>query len=316
MTRNITFLLFCCCLSAVHLHAQEHVNVLHVSGQVEYYSQQGAKAVLISPGMELNINGKIRCKGASTAKLLSNGRTALVSGNKMHNLQDLVGAKAGEGNTGFTGRFLDFVEESVEESDSEEKLKKHHRQHMNKASGGVKGYASQAYTITPLLFASGKLPLSAVTFKWRSVAGDGPYTFSLLVPGEKPVAQLLVADTLATLDLKQLALSTDEAYEWSVTRGATAKSPAVSVEIDPQNMETAQNSISRLPYYSSASPIEQQIMLAYAYEENNCYYSANQVYTALRTAEPGNQLLHRLYAAFLARMDMLPEAIGLSLSPH
>ncbi len=183
---------------------------------------------------------------------------------------------------------------------------------MNKASGGVKGYANKAYAITPLLYASGKLPSSNVTFKWHSVAGDGPYTFSLLVSGGNTLAQVLVVDTAITLDLKQLPLNPDEAYEWSVTRGSTAKSTAVSVEISPQSVETAQKSISGLPYYLSASPFEQQIMLAYTYEEGNLYYSANEVYAALLSAEPDNQLLRRLYAAFLARMDMLPEAIALS----
>lgn len=316
MTLKTTLLLLCSCLLSIHLLAQERAYVLHVSGQVEYYSQQGAKPVSVSPGMELDLKGKIRCKGTASAKLLSNGRTTVVSGSKMRDLQDVAGAKAGESNTGFTGRFLNFVEESVQEGDSEEDLKKQHRKYMNKASGGVKGYANPTNTIRPILLASGKLPLSNVAFKWYSVAGDGPYTFSLLVPGGNPVAQVLVLDTVITLDLKQLALNPDEEYEWSITRGSTAKSVAVLVEISPQSMETAQNSISRLPYYTSASPFEQQIMLAYTYEEGNCYYSASQVYATLFTAEPDNQLLRRLYAAFLARMDMLPEATRLSASGH
>ncbi len=123
MKLKSTFLMLCSCLFAIQLHAQERVHVLHVNGQVEYYSQQGAKPVMLSPGMELDIKGKIRCKGTASVKLLSNGRTTVVSGGKMRDLQTVAGAKAGESNTGFTGRFLDFVEESVEESDSEEKLK-------------------------------------------------------------------------------------------------------------------------------------------------------------------------------------------------
>jgi hypothetical protein len=305
------FPLFCACLSAICLSAQGTAYVLHVSGQVEYYTQHGAKPVLIAPGMELDLKGKVRCKANASAKLLSNGRTILVSGSKMRDLQDMAGAKEAENNTGFTGRFLNFVEESVKESDTEADLKKHHREHMNKASGGVKGYANPAYNITPLLLASGKLPAGNVTFSWRPVAGDGPYTFSMLEPGGSPVAQVLVSDTLITLDLKQLALDPNEEYEWSVVRGNAAKSVAVPVEMAPQSLETAQNTISRLPYYSSASPNERQIMLAYAYEEDHCFYNANQVYAALLAAEPGNQLTRRLYASFLARMDMLPEATRL-----
>ena len=312
MALKTTFLLLCACLLATQMFAQDRVHVLHVNGQVEYFAQQGAKPVLLSPGMELDMKGKVRCKGTGSVKLLSAGKTAVVSGNKMRDLQEVVGAKAGDNNTGFTNRFLNFVEESVEESDSEEKLKKHHQQNMNKASGGVKGYANQAYAIRPLLLASGKLPASNVTFRWHSAAGDGPYSFSLIVAEGSPVAQLLVTDTFVTLDLKQLALVADEAYEWSVSRGAAAKSVSVPVEMAAQSMETAQKSTAALPYYRSAAPDEQQLMLAYAYEDAGCYYGAHEVYTALIAAQPDNQLVRRLYAAFLARMDMLPEALALS----
>ena len=213
MSLKTTLLLLCVSFLVNHLCAQEKAHVLHVNGQIEYYAQHGAKPILLTPGMELDMKGKIRCKGTASAKLLCNGRTALVSGNKMRDLEEVVGAKSGESSTGFTGRFLNFVEESVQESDSEEKLKKHHQQNMNKASGGIKGYANKEYTIIPSLLASGKLPASIVTFKWRSVAGDGPYTFSLLVSGANNVAQMLVTDTLITLYLKQLAVIPHESYE-------------------------------------------------------------------------------------------------------
>lgn len=310
MKTQLLFIVLCACLSNLRILAQGTAYVLHVSGQVEYYSRHGAQAQSVSPGMELDMKGKIRCKGSGSAKLLSNGRTTLVSGGKMRDLKDIVGA--GESSTGFTGRFLNFVEESVEGSNSDEKLKEHHRQFMNKASGGVKGYASNDYAIKPLLLASGKLPAGPVTFQWRKTAGDGPYTFSLLIPGGHPIAQVQVSDTAVTLDLKQLALDTDEVYEWSITRGNGEKSAAIPIEIAPQSMETAQKAVASSPYYKTASASEQQIMLAYNCEQDQCFYSAGQVYAALSAAEPENALLRRVYAAFLARMDMLPEAVKMA----
>lgn len=296
-------------LQSLYLNAQGSAHVLHVSGQVEYYSQHGAKPVLLSPGMELDMKGKVRCKASSSAKLLSNGKTLLVTGSKMRDLQDLAGAKGGESNSGFTNRFLNFVEESVKEGDSDEKLKEHHRQYMNKASGGVKGYASQTYAIRPLLISTGKMPAAPVTFQWRGAQGEGPYTFSIAEPGGSALLQVPVNDTMLTLDLSQVALLPDEEYEWSVTRGSAAKSPAATIMLAPSVVDATKNTTTHQANYKTASPDEQQLMLAYAYEEAGCYQNAYQIYSALHSAQPDNLLLRRVYAAFLARMDMLGEAV-------
>ena len=309
MTLKTFPFLLCFGLISLHLCAQGSAHVLHVSGQVEYFSQHGAKPVLLSPGMELSMNGKVRCKASSSAKLLSNGQTIVVSGSKMRDLKDLAGAKAGENNSGFTNRFLNFVEESVKEGDSEEKLKEHHRQYMNKASGGVKGYASPTFAIRPLLISTGKMPAAPVTFQWRSSAGEGPYTFSIAEPGGKALLQVPVNDTLFTLDLKQVALLPDEEYEWSVTRGSAAKSPAATIMLAPSVVDAVNNNTIHQSNYKTSSPNEQQLMLAYAYEEAGCYQNACQIYAALHSAQPDNLLLRRVYAAFLARMDMVGEAV-------
>lgn len=296
------------------LNAQTDVLVLHVNGQVLYYAQTGAKPVPLYSGMHLGLTGRVRCKGTATAKMVYNGKAFLVSGTKMRDVQDIVKSAGKASQMSFTGRFFDFVTESVKEGDNPENVKKHHRKYMGKTRGGIKGFGKPDYTITPLLFTTGKLPPARVMFNWRRASGEGPYTFNLLSATNKTIAQVLVQDTVLTLDLEQLALNLDEEYIWSVTRASNAKSAPVPFELCPSSVVERQTDLSHEPAFLSAEHTERQLMVAYRLEEERCYYTANNTYKQLLNADPNNVLLQRMYTTFLARMDMLPEANAMLLA--
>lgn len=290
------------------LRAQSDVLVLHVNGQVLYYAQIGAKPVPLYSGMYLGLTGKVRCKGSATAKMVYNGKAFLVSGTKMRDVQDIVKSAGKASQMSFTGRFFDFVTESVKEGDNPENVKKHHRKYMGKVRGGIKGFAG--FTITPLLLTTGKLPPAKVMFNWRPLnGGAGPYTFKLFDKDTTTIAQILVKDTVITLDLEQLALNLDEEYSWNVSKGAYDRSAPIRFEICPTSVVERQTDLSHEPAFLSADPTEQQLMLAYRLEEERCYYMANNTYKQLLDANPNNVLIHRMYTTFLARMEMEGEAL-------
>ncbi|MFN0033519.1 MAG: hypothetical protein ACKVUS_00545 [Saprospiraceae bacterium] len=307
--RTITIAL-CCLFLHVGLSAQ-NVVVLRVSGQVQYYAQHGAKPLSMYPGMELELKGKVRCKGSASAKLLYKGSTFLVSGNKLRDVQDIVKAAVAASPMSFTGRFFSFVTESVKDGESQEKVQKHHRRYMSKTSAGIEHYAEKEFKIPALLLTTGKLPAATIIFKWRNTPGEGPYTFRLFEPKGKQIAQLLVRDTSVTLDLDQLAMDIFAEYKWDVTRGEGTKSAPTPFEVCPDKAKEVQAEIAQDPAFQSADPTEQQLMLAYSLEEERCFYSANNTYAHLLAADPDNVLLRKMYATFLARMNMLPEASAL-----
>ena len=144
------FIALCCLWFQIGLAAQKEVIVLHISGQVYYYANYGSKPIMLFPGMELDLKGKVRCKGIGDAKLLYNGHSFLLSGTKTRDVQDVVKATAAASQMSFTGRFFSFLTESVKEGDSNEKLENHHRHYMNKTSGGIKGWATPTYSLVPL----------------------------------------------------------------------------------------------------------------------------------------------------------------------
>jgi|GEM_PF-1605758 len=307
--RTIAFSIFCLFLQ-LGLAAQNEVTVL--SGKLFYYPQAGSNPILKYAGTQLELKGKFRCKGSESAKLFYNGHYFWVTGSKLRNVQDVVNAAVKTNEMSFTGRFFNFLTESVKEGENTENVKKYHRKYMNKSSGGVKGFGPKpGYEITPLFINSGKLPPENVIFKWRNTTGEGPYTFHLFSQEDKMAATLLVRDTAITLDLDQLALNLDEEYSWNVTRGESAKSESLPFEICPNSVVERQTDLSHETAFQKADHTEQQLMLAYMLEEEHCFYAANNTYARMIADDADNALVRKMYASFFARMDMLPEAISL-----
>ncbi|MBL7809739.1 MAG: hypothetical protein JNN28_18100 [Saprospiraceae bacterium] len=306
MRAILIFTLYFC--FQLDLAAQGTIMVLHVAGQAQYLPHYGAKPIPLAPGDELEIKGKIRCKGSSTVRLIYDGVPISVSGTKMRDLSEIVRTASQQSQMTFTGRFFSFLNESVKEGVTDEKLKKHHRRYMNKSSGGIKGFASPDVTIKALLVATGKLPQANVIFKWRSIKGDGPYVFSIMNQNQKTVAQLLLKDTAVTLDLDQLYITLDEEYTWSVTRGEKDRSAQIPFEVCPAQDLNTEKELSHDSGFVKANQDEQQMMIAYQLEEDHSFYAAQKIYQRLLEKSPDNAIYKRIYASFLARRDMLPEA--------
>lgn len=290
------------------LNAQSKLVVLHVTGQAEYLPFYGAKSVYLAPGDELEIKGKIKCKGAGSIRLIFDGIPITVTGTKARELDEIVKTATRHSQMSFTGRFFSFLNESVNEGVTDEKLKKHHRRYMNKTSGGIKGFATPDATVKALLLTTGKLPAANVIFKWRNIQGGGPYLFTIQNAAHKDVAKVLTRDTAITLDLDQLALNLDEEYHWMVERGEKDHSAQIPFEVCPSPAIEQASEISNDASYQNAGPEERKLMAAFMLEEERFFYAANQIYQQLTQQSPDNAIYRRVYASFLARMDMLPEA--------
>lgn len=298
------------------LYAQSKLVVLHVTGQAEYLPFYGAKPVNLAPGDEIEIKGKIKCKGSGAVRLIYDGTPITVTGSKFREVEEIVKTATRHSQMSFTGRFFNFLNESVNEGVTDEKLKKHHRRYMNKTSGGIKGFATPEATVRALLLSTGKLPAANVIFKWRNVPGGGPYLFTIQNAAQKEVAKVLTRDTAITLDLDQLALNLDEEYTWMVERGEKDHSAQIPFEVCPSSAVDQHTDLSNESVFQHASPEERQLMTAFLLEEERFYYAANQVYQQLTQQSPDNAVYRRVYASFLARMDMLPEAEKLIEPKH
>lgn len=298
------------------LAGQSAVFVLRCSGGVQYYTQAGAKPQALSPGMELSAAGIIECKDQGSARLICNGATTTITGNKTFRVQEFMQSAGKPSQMSFTGRFMSFLSENLKGSASPGSLEKHHRDYMDKVGGGVKGWSKAEYTIKPLLIGTGKMPAAKVSFAWRPVAGQGPYTFYLLAENGGEIARISVRDTIITLDLDQLALRLESEYAWKVTRGASDQSANIPFVLISPALSIESAGYGKDPGYMAADAPDRLLMQVYSLEQERCYYSAYQMYRSLLSSDPGNGLFNRLYGAFLARMDMMAEANTSLFSNH
>jgi hypothetical protein len=308
--KAILFSMLVLCLSSLATAQNNTAIVLHNIGQVQYMSSKNASAARIYPGMELSLNGKIRCLKGGSAKLLYKGQTFNVSSGRLQDISEVVKSASSGSQMGFTGRFWSFITESVQESESTEKLQKHHQRYMSKTSAAIKGYATKKQKADYALLLAGKLPAATVTFRWRTTPGVGAYQFLLADEKGKAVAALAVRDTMLTLDLEQLVLDYQGEYQWEVKRGQTEE-PVIALPFTlmaSNTTEMVRQKLSSEPAFQQASVEEQNLMMAYFLEQDQSFYSAALLYDKLLAQSPDNPLYRRLYATFLARMNMLAAA--------
>lgn len=298
------------CLS-LSLTAQK-VTVLHCSGQVNYFAQNNSTPRKLYPGLELPLDGRIRCNKGASAKLLYNRKSFLVKSTQIQDIKDIVGIEDKSASMSFGGRFLNFLTESMQESESTDKLQENHRRYMNKTTAAIKGYSAKDYSIPTDFLNIGVLPAERVIFKWRNSSGSGAYTFTLQDETGGTVAQLLVRDTFVTLDLSELMLDSQAEYQWQVSRNHNQdRSAPLAFRVDANSKSKALKAIDKTADYQAGDSAEQQLMLAYQFEQNQCFYNADELYRQLYKASPDNVLYRRLYSAFLMRTNRMEESIGM-----
>lgn len=302
------WIFFAAFIFGLNLNAQETtVTATHTIGIVEYFKQTGAPAQHVFPGMKMELSGSLRCKSNASVKLLYRGVAFENNSNKLMTLAELVGSVNTEGQADFTGRFWNFIHKSVEETDSEEKLKANHQSFMERTRGSKKGLGSHGYVISAIPLASGVLPLDVITFKWRKPADQAACVLEIRSTEGERLVYVQARDTIVSLDLRQMALQSAREYEWVVAQSDSSTSAVLTFKLAPDIIQKADSKLKEDKGYQSASLEERQLMRAYYFEEAQCYYLADETYSALMAASPENKFIRMIYAAFLSRMDMLPE---------
>jgi hypothetical protein len=299
------------------LPAQNEVVVVHVLGEVSYFAPQQKQAQAVYPGQRLALDGSLRGQSGASIKLLYQGQSFTFEGGKKRELRELEQAAKAGSRLGFVSRFWEFLYSSVKQSADEKRLEEHHRQYMEKAYAGIKGFARQQdYPIrSPLLYA-GKLSDALVTFQWSGMPPDGAPRFQIRRSGSgTALLSASVRDSTFSVHLAQLQLQPATEYLWQILPAEdTATGPrsaATMFTYDPGAAAEVWQELQRYHEYQHSTPVEQALMYAYALEDAGFWYDAAQQYAETAAAHPRNQLVRDARAAFLARMDLLQEAQAL-----
>lgn len=285
--------------------------VLRVQGKVDYYATRDAKAVRLTSSQKLGVRGAIHLHAGASAKLQYGENTYDLDEAGAYDLPTLISQQSTSKSLGFASRFWSFVSEGIRNTDDKQKLEKYHRQYLSRVGGGIEGFGQFESILTNQL-AYGRIGDSTLTLIWRSTGIDSTYDFYLLREFDgAAVLALSISDTSLTVPLDSLTVG--EYYRWQIRQEAAdpdtllmTQSFAFSYEPDRQR-----KSLKELPMvkdYREALPLEQRLMEAQVMEKQNFLYYTERLYQELLNAHPEDEMVQRLFAAFLARKGQVDRA--------
>ncbi len=312
------FAVFVFLLIGFSLKAQQStVIVVSVKGQIEYSKDNSIAKERLIPGDKIANSGTIFLPKEAKVDLLYNGKLTSFEKEGTYNLNSVFGKKDNSSNLGFARRFWNFISEGLYSSDDKDALNEYGEQILA-VEGGVQGFSLEESTTQIIMPADGKIGIDIVTFQWhRSKNSPAFYHFNIYhSEKETLVFKAITRDTSITLDFSQLVFLSEESYDWFVEEegeeiedGEQTKSELKTFQYIPNANETIIRKAEKVSDYKKAGNFEKKWMEAVVMEQEDFIYDAYCRYNDLRTQEPDNLLVKKLFATFLVRQNLTQEAI-------
>lgn len=292
------------------LLAQASFIVIRTTGKVEYRESRNISPKRVLAGMEIPSEGTLNVGSGGSAKLLYSGQPIELKKKGKYNLKLLVDNKKSKSGPSFMSRFWSFINEGISNTGDSEKLQKYHQKYMEEATGGIRGFSETGNQILALDIATGIMAEDAVTFQWRTVPEAPVFNFEIFESNTgKLVFKGMTRDTFLYLDLKNIHLEQGIEHFWMVSTDAQddkkIKSEKKFFSIQPDNKQEILANLVGQEDYNLAEDIEKQLIQSHIFESNGLLYSAHSVYLEMMHSYPENELVMRLYKAFLARNNSL-----------
>lgn len=294
------------------LMGQEKVTVLTVTGHVNYFSGASNIGKRVLPGQLLPTIGFLRCDEGATAMLVFEGQRHPIKSKQEFDLKKLPKQKKRGSRMGYLGRFLNFIGSSVNNTEDNDKLEKHHERYMTSV-GGVRGFAQNEAAIKTFGYLSGPIAGGRVDFKWNYVGQVPFYQFEISKEGEEDL--LFMAKVRAnqlSVDLDELSIVQGEVYHWKVTAQTEGGEAISTVEV-PFSLEA--EALSKLltgnrlqKMQKSVEEGEEELVVLQQMQEQGFKHAAYSKYEVLLQQDANNLLIKRLFASFLAENDDLERA--------
>ena len=293
--------------------SQDNVLVVRANGGVTYYPAEGNPYTVYS-GTYLPISGQIATAAGAGAELVYRERYQRLERAGRVGLRDLFSGE--DERPGFISRFVSFISNSMEESESAESLEKAYERNQGNAQGNTRGMADTGLDgVRPF---GGKLTPGPRRFSWSAYPGAGHYEFSL-IDGESGdfIATILTDSARLTLDPADLRLREGTDVIWTaraITSGGTPRRGSLGTAARAPEVEL--NRIT-MTYVTTDALLTSPLDTTYALgpllrlqdlEAAGFLMDADDLYRDLLRDRPGDPVLRRAYAAFLARWNLRQEA--------
>jgi hypothetical protein len=314
------FFFVCILLVSLSLSAQQ-LHVMSVTGKVYQVKEQDNKQqrLRLLPGLAIDKEGVLELYESAEIEFLHGGNTLTLKDPGKYEISRLVsGSTQKPPGMNFSSRFLNFINEGLNHSNSAVELEKHYRKHMENATGGTQGFGEKDYPVLAINPLSGYLSGGQVMFTWyacRDSNSAAGYAFELIDSRNNQLLyKAIIKDTFHILDLDQLLLEEEEVYDWKVTAmpkesvATPLSSPDIPFLIRPMEWASMQKRLESIPLYNSANPSRRTWMEALMLEREKYIYEAYIRLQKLTEKEPDNLLVRKLFATFLARHGLVKRA--------
>ncbi len=294
------------------LIGQEKVTVLTVTGHVNYFNGTSNIGKRVLPGQILPTIGFVRCDEGASAMLVFEGQRHPVKSKAELDLKKLPLKKKQGNRMGYLGRFLNFIGSSVNNTEDNDKLEKHHERYMTSV-GGVRGFAQNEAAIQTFGYLSGPLAGGLVNFHWSYNGAVPFYQFEIWKTGEQDL--LLMAKVRAnqvSIDLDQLSLVSGEVYHWKVTAQTKAGEDVSSIDmpfsLEPEALAELLTGSRLQKMQKAVEAGEEGWVVLQQLQEKGFKYAAYGRYELMLQQDANNLLIKRLFASFLAENNALERA--------
>lgn len=306
---SIAFI-FCTCLALV---AQEKVTILTVNGYVNYFSGSSNIGKRLIPGDIVDPRGVIRSEKDALAVLLYRGKKLKLESEQELDLAKMAKEKTSGSKMGYFGRFLSFIGSSVNNTEDNSKLEKHHQRYMSDAKGGIRGWGQSNADILTYKYLQGPIGGAEVQFEWEAKGNYHDYTFEIVAEESNTLFfKAMPKGNTLNVDLTQLMFIPEANYSWQIKalneKGEAVSSAKILFSYEPAALSEFLHDEGLERKMTKVEEGEKSIVMVYELEQNGFLHAAYGQYQELVQQSPENTLYKRLYAAFLSRMENLKAA--------
>lgn len=300
-----------CTLSV--LVAQEKVTVLTVNGYVNYFSGNSNIGKRLIPGDIVNPRGVIRSEKDALAVLLYKGRKLKLEAEQELDLTKMAKEKTSGTKMGYFGRFLSFIGSSVNNTEDNSKLEKHHQRYMSNAKGGIRGWGQSKADILTYKYLQGPIGGAEIQFQWEAKGNYQDYIFEIKEEESNTLFfKAIPSGNSLDVDLSQLKFTPEANYSWRIKalneKGEAVSSAKILFSYEPAALSEflADEGLERK--MARVEEGEKPIVMVYELEQNGFLHATYNQYKELLQKSPENTLYKHLFAAFLSRMENLKAA--------
>lgn len=313
--RNLVFIL-CSLFCISFLTAQDAEPILFsLEGNAKYLPANGGKAISLSPGDQLPLDGRIKLKSNTTLGIYYEYGYTYFDQKGKHDVEPLMqSSQLTEGDvievlgTQLIGSLHPYYASITATKDGFGSGTGPVRPPKEEEKDGHGDGSIQLIRVSPL---GGKIAGSNITFSWKSKEGYqsiNEFKLTIINQFDQVILDQMVSGTSITLDASSLELVENAQYLWQVTASDDEDIKSVQTAftyVPASEMKSILDHAQAEDCWQKATPNARLLMDASVLEATDFVTAANAKFEQAYLSDKDNNLSASIYKAFLFRYGLL-----------